>query len=235
MTFKAVLSLCRASNLPTVWMNVLTAALLTNVASPWDQIAALALALSCFYCAGMAMNDLCDLAHDRIHQPYRPIVAGRLTRRQAISIMTLLFLCGFVLLALAGSRLGFASGIGLCAVIWVYNRYHKQFPITVFVMAGARLMVYVVTALCLSEHVLPAVWLAALVQTAYVTTLTAIARAEHKAPTGRYSWPVVPWLIAIMPMIDAAVLMWLVSPMWSIAGVLALWATRFGQKYIRGD
>ena len=235
MTFKAVLSLCRASNLPTVWMNVLTAALLANTTTAWHQVALLALALSCFYCAGMAMNDLCDLGHDRIHQPYRPIVAGRMTRRQAIAIMTLLLFCGFVLLALAGSPLGFASGIGLVGIIWLYNRYHKRFPITVFVMAGARLMVYVVTALCLSERIAPAVWLAALIQTAYVAALTAIARAEHKIAKGRYSWPVVPWLIAVMPLIDAAVLMWLLSPMWSIAGVLAMLATRFGQKYIRGD
>lgn len=235
MSPNALLALCRASNLPTVWMNVLTAALLTDPLTGWTQIALLALALSWFYCGGMAMNDLCDLPFDRIHQPYRPIVAGRLTKLQAQTTMALLFLSGLALLATAPTRFGLASGVGLLGVIWVYNRYHKQQPAAVFVMGGARLMVYVVTALSLSDHIHPGVWIAALLQTSYVVLLTAVARAEHRTLTGRYAWPVVPWLIALMPIIDAALLAVLLSPWWLLAGILATALTRFGQKYVRGD
>lgn len=235
MTFKAALALYRASNLPTVWMNVLTAALLTSVPVAWSHIALLALALSCFYCGGMAMNDLCDLSFDRVHQTHRPIVAGRLTVREARYAMMLMFLCGFGLLAIAPSPWGPISGVGLLAIIWIYNRYHKDYPASVFVMAAARLMVYVVTALSLTDHVAPAVWLAALLQMLYVAVLTFVARLEHRSPKGRYSWPVVPWLIAAMPMIDGALLAVQLSPLWLIAALFAVAATRFGQKRVRGD
>ncbi|HMN43052.1 MAG TPA: UbiA family prenyltransferase [Povalibacter sp.] len=235
MSLKSLLALCRASNLPTVWMNVLAAALLSAADAPAWQIVTLAIALSCFYCGGMAMNDLCDLAFDRVHQPYRPIVAGRLSRTAAQTTMALLFLTGFALLATAPSPQGLGGGMGLLGVIWIYNAYHKQHPAAVFVMGAARLMVYIVTALSLTGSVNAAVWLAAALQTIYVVVLTVVARAEHRAPGGRYGWPVVPWLIAAMPLVDGIVLAHLVSPVWLVAGVIATALTRLGQRYVRGD
>lgn len=235
MNVKSLLALCRASNLPTVWMNVLAAALLSGADASAAQIITLALALSCFYCGGMAMNDLCDLAYDRLHQPYRPIVAGRLSRTAAQTTMGLLFLTGFALLASAPSMAGLAGGTGLLGVIWIYNAFHKRHRAAVFVMGAARLMVYVVTALSLTGTVSAAVWLAATVQTIYVIVLTVIARAEHLTPSGRYGWPVVPWLIALMPLVDGAVLAFLASPLWLLAGVLATALTRLGQRHVRGD
>lgn len=237
MSLKPVLALCRISNLPTIWMNVLTAALLTDPLASWPQVALLALALSCFYCGGMAMNDLCDLSFDRIHQPHRPIVAQRLTKGQAQATMTLLFGGGLALLATTALdiRFGLASGVGLLTVIWIYNAFHKQHPAAVFVMGAARMMVYVVTCLSLSNHIESNVWLAALIQTGYVIGLTGVARAEHRAPSGRYAWPVVPWLIALMPIVDGSVLAVLVSPWWLLAGIGASALTRFGQRYVRGD
>ena len=64
----AVLSLCRVSNLPTVWMNVLAAALLTGVALEFAEILLLAFASSAFYTFGMCLNDLFDRESDAIHQ-----------------------------------------------------------------------------------------------------------------------------------------------------------------------
>lgn len=235
MSIKPLLSLCRASNLPTVWMNVLTAALLSAPDTSPALIVALALALSCFYCGGMAMNDLCDLAFDRVHQPYRPIVAGRLSEKAAQATMVLLFVVGFALLATAPSHNGLLGGLALLAVIWIYNAFHKRFRAAVFVMGAARLLVYVVTALCLTGKVPEPVWLVAAVQTLYVVMLTVVARAEHMAPNGRYAWPVVPWLIALMPLVDGAILAFLVSPIWLLAGVIATVLTRLGQRHVRGD
>ncbi|MBB6093473.1 4-hydroxybenzoate polyprenyltransferase [Povalibacter uvarum] len=235
MNIKPLLALCRASNLPTVWMNVLAAALLSDPGATVSQIVTLALALSCFYCGGMAMNDLCDLTFDRVHQPYRPIVAGRLSRAAAQAAMGLLFLTGYALLATAPSSSGLVGGLGLLGVIWIYNAFHKQHRAAVFVMGVARLMVYVVTALSLTGDINAAVWLAATVQTIYVVVLTVVARAEHLTPSGRYGWPIIPWMIALMPLVDGAVLAFLLSPIWLFAGVIATALTRLGQRYVRGD
>jgi 4-hydroxybenzoate polyprenyltransferase len=237
MSIKPVLALCRVSNLPTVWMNVLTAAVLTDPFVGWHQVAVLALALSCFYCGGMAMNDLCDLPFDRIHQPHRPIVAQRLTKARAQATMLLLFVSGLALLTLVSThtQLSLGSGAGLLAVIWIYNAYHKEHPAAAFVMGVTRMMVYVVTGLALSGQIESTVWIAAVVQTGYVIALTGVARAEHRVPGGRYTWPVIPWLIALIPIIDGIVLAVLASPWWLLFGIAASALTRFGQRYVRGD
>src|SRR5690606_19209058 len=103
MKIKPLLALCRISNLPTVWMNVLAAMVLINHANPnsvqWCWLPLLALALSAFYCGGMVLNDLCDYQWDKQHQPYRPLVAGSVSLKTASAIAILLFLLGFAIIA----------------------------------------------------------------------------------------------------------------------------------------
>ena len=50
---RGIATLCRASNLPTVWTNVLAAALLSGADAGPGTIGLLALSLSAFYCGGM--------------------------------------------------------------------------------------------------------------------------------------------------------------------------------------
>jgi len=236
---KPVLALCRVSNLPTVWMNVLAAALLCGAPLQALQVALLALAMSCMYCGGMALNDLYDLAHDRVHQPYRPIPAGRIGAARAWVVAGLLLMTGLALLPAAPHAAGVPAGLLLLAVIWLYDRFHKAHAASVLLMAGARLLVYVVTALALRGAVPAPVWLAAALQAAWVLALSVVARADAGADTveknGRWRWPPVPYLIAAMPLVDGAVLLALVAPGWLAAGVAGYALTRFGQRHVRGD
>lgn len=238
-SIKPVLALCRVSNLPTVWMNVLAAALLAEVpltgapASAW--IVMLMFALSCLYCGGMALNDLCDLEYDTVHQPFRPIPAGRIKARQAWSVTALLFGAGMAILLLAPYRAGAQAGLLLLAVIYAYNRFHKAYSGSVLLMALARLLVYVVVALALTGKVETLVWLAAIAQAAYVLALTVVARAEAHLPAGRYGWPLIPWMIAAMAVLDGLMVAAAVDARWLAAGILCCAATRIGQRYVRGD
>lgn len=238
-TIKPVLALCRVSNLPTVWMNVLAAALLCGAPLQAPHVILLALSMSCMYCGGMALNDLYDLAHDRLHQPYRPIPAGRIGAARACVVTGLLLATGLALLPGAPHAAGMPAGLLLLAVIWLYDRFHKAHAASVLLMAGARLLVYVVTALALSGAVAAPVWLAAAVQAAWVLALSAVARAEGQPDVRsrgpRLRWPPVPWLIAAMPLVDGALLALLASPGWLAAGVAASALTRFGQHHVRGD
>ncbi len=235
-TFKSLLALCRVSNLPTVWMNVLCAALLSTTEATVLQIGLLAVALSCFYCGGMAMNDVCDLEHDRVHQPYRPIAAGRLSYPQALVVMMTLFVVGFGVLLVAGHASAMLAGLLLLGVIFLYNRYHKRHASLVLAMAASRGLVYVVVALTLTGCVSSWVWLAASLQAFYVLLLTVVARQEIHAPQGRYSWPVIPWMLAAMPIIDGAVLTFLIgNPVWLAVAVAATLLTRWAQRHVRGD
>ncbi|RDU98008.1 UbiA family prenyltransferase [Trinickia dinghuensis] len=233
-TLAPVLALCRASNLPTVWSNVAAAAVLSGALG--GSTVLLALALSCFYCGGMALNDLFDLDHDSVHQRYRPIPAGRITPARARAVMLALFALAFVCLSVAPHREGLAAGALLLAVIALYDRFHKGHPSMVLAMAAARVLVYAVTAFALAGTVAATVWLAGAVQGAYVLVLTFVARRESSAPGGRYAWPVIPWMLAAIPLCDGLVLTVLASnPAWLLAGLAGAALTRAGQRYVRGD
>jgi 4-hydroxybenzoate polyprenyltransferase len=218
-------------------MNVVTAAVLSNVHGDSAGILVLALAfsLSCFYCGGMALNDLCDIEHDTVHQRYRPIPAGRISVRQARHVTLALFGCALASLLPAPHPAGFVAGVVLLAVIWFYDRFHKRQPTSVLAMAGARGLVYVVTGYALAGELSDGLWLAAGLQSAYVLLLTIVARREAGCAGGRYPWPVIPWMLRAMPLLDGVVLAFLVDPTWVFAGMACTALTYLGQRHVRGD
>jgi 4-hydroxybenzoate polyprenyltransferase len=238
ISLKSILALCRVSNLPTVWMNVLTAAVLTAHASSQpiapSLVIMLAVALSAFYCGGMSLNDLCDRHWDKEHQPFRPIPAGRVSVALAWVVTLVLFATGVVLLLLAPNIRGLGAGILLLAVIVAYDRYHKRHPAAVFLMATSRLLVFIVTAEAIAGRPADAVWLAGGLQFGYTLMVTLVARYENSRGK-RFSFPVIPRMIAGMAVLDGIVLSLLVSPIWLIAGLTAAVLTHVGQRYVRGD
>ena len=237
---RSLFSLSRVSNLPTVWSNVICAALLVYAGLPFNAIVAISIlvllfSLSCFYCGGMVLNDICDEAYDRENQSFRPIPSGLISREHAIYFGGLLFFAAFIALALAPNSLGILAGVSLLGMICLYNLFHKQYSQSVFFMAGARGLVYIVTALALVGDIPMLVTLIALLQGLYVLLLTVVARCEKYLPQGSYSWPVIPWLLAAIPMIDGIFLAVFIHPLWLLFGLTLMLTTRFLHKFIRGD
>lgn len=239
MRVKSVLALCRVSNLPTVWMNVITASVLVASAHQqpvsWLVVAILALSMSAFYCAGMSLNDVCDYSWDKQHQPYRPIVEGKVSLVQAKAVTLVLFAVGFALLALAPSLAGLLYSLILFAVIYAYNIFHKQHSSSVFLMAAARALVFVVTAQTIIGELTFWVIIAAALQFIYTLSLTLVGR--HESKRGRpYAGPVIPRMIAGMAILDGLVLaVLLAAPGWLAVGLVLAFLTRLGQRYVRGD
>lgn len=238
MRFKSILALCRVSNLPTIWMNVITASVLTSSIqdqpAQWGLVAIIALALSAFYCGGMSLNDVCDYTWDKEHQPYRPIVQAKVSLAHAKLVTGILFAIGFGLLTLAPSIQGVVYSLILFVVICAYNWFHKKHAASVLFMASARALVFIVTAQALMGESGPWIYLAASLQFIYTLALTLVGR--HESKRGRpYSGPVIPRMIAGMAILDGIVLAILVAPIWLALGVLLAMATRFGQRYVRGD
>lgn len=233
-TLKAYLDLCRVSNLPTVWTNVLAAGLLAIGGFQASGFLLLAVALSAFYLAGMALNDLWDLEHDRRHRPGRPLPSGRVSVAVAWRLVLGLFALGLALLALAPDPRGLAGGMALILAIVAYDRHHKGNPYSVLLMAACRGLVYLTVALALTGQVAAPVWLGAGVQFAWVIVISLTARRENRLPRG-FGFPVVPALIAGIALVDGLLLAVLVSPPWLLAGVLGAWLTWLGQRYVRGD
>lgn len=236
-SLKTLLALCRVSNLPTVWMNVVAAALLAGQAAidPIDPgtVVSLALSMSAFYCGGMSLNDLCDRHWDAVHQRFRPIPSGRISVAHACGVTLMLFLCGFALLMAAphaATALGAAAV--LLGVVVLYDHFHKAHRASVLLMAAARLMVFVVTAMALDGKVAATVWLAGWLQFGYTLLVTVVARYENRF--GR-SLLLIPRLIAGMSVLDGCVLALLVEPKWLAAGLAVAFLVRAGHRFVRGD
>jgi len=229
-----ILAICRVSNLPTVWMNVLTATVLCGAPLRPGASLLLMASLSAFYCGGMALNDVFDRDWDATHQPFRPIPAGRISLTAARGLTAGLFAAGLLGLGLSPRPDAALPGLALLALILVYDRWHKQFAGAVLVMASTRAMVFVVTAWALGGALWPLVSIAAGSQLLYTVLVTAVARHEHTRGEP-YGFPLIPRMIAGMSILDGVLLAIFAHPGWLLAGVAAAVATHVGQRWVRGD
>ena len=229
----AILALCRVSNLPTVWMNVVAAAVLAGSAEA-GAVVLLAASMSAFYCGGMALNDLSDREWDAREQPYRPIPSGRVTVNQARLTTGVLFAGGFALLLLAPFPTALLPALVLLGLIVTYDRFHKQHPASVLLMAGCRLMVFTVTSWALAGTLVA--WALAGGSVCFAYTLLISVAARHENTRGRpYPWPVVPRMIAAMSVVDGAFVGLVVGPLWILPGLAAALLTHLAQRWVRGD
>jgi len=233
---RTYLTLFRVSNLPTVWSNVLAAVLLSGGPFSWGALLTLVLSLSLLYSGGMALNDLCDAAVDRVQRPDRPIPSGRIGMREVQTLTALLFACALALLGTLpfGAR---AAGAGalLIGVIVLYDLHHKGNPWSVLLMAGCRLLVYLVAGFGVAGQLAGAVLILGLIQFGYITLVSLVARSENRRPGG-FSFPLIPLLLAAICLVDGGFLSAaLGSPVWMAVGVGGMLLTMGGQRYVRGD
>lgn len=231
---KAVLDLCRVSNLPTVWSNALAAQLFSVSDFRPDLFAVPCISLSFFYCAGMCLNDFCDVPFDRVRKPSRPIPSGRLSARAAFATAVVFFAAALLLLMLFATPLAVAAGCGLTGLIVAYDLFHKRSGLTVLLMAGCRAMIFLVVSAAVSNEFLPQTLAAGAVHFAYTVGISAVARYEFVR--GRdFRIRVVPLLIAGMSIIDGLLLAVWVSPAWGMVAAAGFPLTLISQWYVRGD
>jgi hypothetical protein len=186
--WRAWLELARVSNTPTVVSNAVAGAVVASAAAPAGTIAVVAVAMAAFYTAGMILNDVMDLELDRRERPERPLPSGRISRRAAIAAAAGLLAVGEALLVLEG--LGPAlAGLGLIALIVLYDAWHKGNALSPLLMAACRAAVYVVAGLAAADALGAELWGAAALLLVYVVGLTQVAKAEGSSVAAR--WPVI--------------------------------------------
>ncbi|MBI5443221.1 MAG: UbiA family prenyltransferase [Deltaproteobacteria bacterium] len=230
---KSYLSLARVSNLPTVWTNVLAAVVLARPAGAAAfPFLLLALAHSAFYAAGMSLNDLWDREADRLSKPFRPLPSGAVSPREAGALVIGLFTLGLALLALLPHRAALGPGLLLVAAIVAYDRLHAVHAWSVLLMAGCRLLVFLVCSAGISGTVELAPALGGLAQFAYVLTLSAVARYEKRRD---FAFPVIPALIAGISLLDGLLMALAANPLWFVAGLAGACLTWSANRWIRGD
>ena len=231
---KAYLQLCRVSNLPTVWTNVLAGCLLSGGRVTVGLYLLLALSLSSFYLAGMVLNDLCDGEHDRQFRPTRPIPSCRVSERAAFILTIVLFAAGFGSLAFAPRLTGAIAAVALSVAILLYDRHHKQNPFSVLLMGSCRFLVCAVAAYAVIGRLTPPVVVAGGIQFLYIVGLSLFARYENSRQEP-FSFPAMPFLLAGISLVDGIVLASQLAPVWFLAGAGGFVLTLAGQCYVRGD
>lgn len=180
----------RASNLPTVWTNVLMGTLLalpqgTHTPQWWPLLLLIA-GGSCAYLAGMAHNDLCDEPFDRSHKTPRPLVTGALTRR-SMQIMMCGLLVGFIATVTAAAMLQDrfdlvtkALLIGLFLSIVAYNVLHRLHGgVAGVLMAACRALLVLLAAQIAGGLDAPQVWIGATAVACWTAGITLLARGER--------------------------------------------------------
>jgi hypothetical protein len=147
--------------------------------------AALPLASTCLYWAGMALNDWADRRTDAVERPERPIPSGRVPARTALAVATGLTATGVAVAAAAGGRGSAATAAVLAAAVWAYDLSPKEGPLSVATMASTRGLDVLLGA---SAGGLPGLRAAAVPATlvaVHTAGVTALSRGEvHGGSTG---------------------------------------------------
>lgn len=231
---KTLLAICRVSNLPTVWMNVIAAAVLAHGDPPVAAVLLLIVGFSAFYSGGMVLNDYFDREYDARDQPFRPIPSGRIRKEQARRLAVGLLCVGMGALSVTPVPTALIPGFGLAVAIYVYDRWHKEFAASVLLMAATRTLVFVTTSWALVDAIPGTVWVAGAASFLWTLLVTIVARYENQRGE-RYAFPVIPWMIAGMAALDGLILAFFIRPGWLVVGLALMGLTRFGQRWVRGD
>ncbi|MCH9022281.1 MAG: UbiA family prenyltransferase [Planctomycetes bacterium] len=194
--------LSRLSNLPTCITNVLVGVAIGSAGGtiPWRQFTIIALAVSLFYIAGMALNDLVDAEQDRLDRPDRPIPSGKITKRAARNFVLFTFSLGVTLLVIRFPGTTVLTAL-LVASIVLYDLTHKKWAGSVVLMGACRGLVYLVGAHAVAgDNMNSIMWRNAFVLagviTFYIMCITIVARGENKDHIdGRR------WLSVLMPVV----------------------------------
>jgi 4-hydroxybenzoate polyprenyltransferase len=201
--WRSYLLLSRVSNLPTVWSNVLAGIVASQAGVSWPDVIRLSIAVSLLYTAGMFLNDVADRDSDAVHRRDRPIPAGDVTLRSALTVGLALLVAGEIVIAAQPRFLTpLLWSLGLVAAIVYYDYRHKRDPLGPLFMGICRGLVYCVAAAAVANRVAPSVLAAAAALTAYVVGLTWIAK--RLGPSAGFAVPI---LLAGISLVDAAVIL----------------------------
>lgn len=228
------LRLGRVSNLPTVWSNVLAAAIVSGAVLAPGAVLAAILACSAMYIGGMYLNDAMDAEIDTRERAERPIPCGLISRRQVLQYSIVWFVAGLIGFYLArafsaqastsnyipsrldpianthsqwAAHLGWiVAPLALLACIIAYNRFHKNNPFGPALMASCRALVYLSVGYVLTSQPAGILWLGAGMAFLWIMALTALAKREFQALAGNASTlPDWPLALLVAPVIVSLV------------------------------
>ncbi len=165
----------------------------------------LSLASGCLYAAGAALNDLVDLAHDRRHNPKRPLPAGRVQPIHAAILIGVLFVAGLLLAQLV-SMGATINALAIILLIVAYDGYSKRLakigPINMALVRAFNVLlgmqILPTTAITFPQYLVPPA-----IMFVYIAILTFISLSEEVSPRIKST---VKYLVIGIVFVDAAML-----------------------------
>lgn len=195
MNFTLAMRLGRVSNLPTVWSNCIAGIALAGSLIGDFRTLFVVVALSLFYIGGMFLNDAYDAKIDAAERPERPIPSGQISQAAVFkwgfammgASVALLLLIG-VLPADGTGIWPAVSGLVLAGLIVLYNRHHKNNPISPLIMGLCRVLVYLTAGICFVAALPAPLLIGALLLVCYLIGLTYVAKQENFGSVEKL-WP----------------------------------------------
>jgi 4-hydroxybenzoate polyprenyltransferase len=149
------------------------------------RTAALPVASTCLYWAGMALNDWADRRVDALERPERPIPSGRVPAGTALAVAGTLTAAGVAAAAVGGGRRSAATAVVLAAAVWAYDLSPKQGALSVATMASTRGLDVLLGASAGGLSGLRAAAVPATMVAVHTAGVTALSRGEvHGGSTG---------------------------------------------------
>ncbi len=220
----------RASNLPTVWSNVLAAWILGGgTIGPRLWLAMLGATLA--YIGGMYLNDAFDAEFDREFRRERPIPSGAVSEQLVWRAGGAMLAVGTLILA-TGGWLSAAFSVGLAVSVVLYDWIHKRVTFSPVLMAACRFFLFLAVAAGGPDGIGGTVLWTAIALSGWIVGLSYVARRESRRGPVAW-WPLValalPWVLAAL-VNDGP---WLPRSLaWSV--VLGLW-TAWCLRHTFGD
>ena len=191
---KTVLQLGRVSNVPTVWTNTVAGVVLASGTINFDwRLLILLLAMTLAYIGGMFLNDAFDKDIDAKERPERPIPSGKVTALSVFyagfgMLASSVLLIAWCALASGGGWSAIAAALALAAAIVLYNAWHKDNPLSPFVMGLCRMLVYITAGWTYTSEPSAGLYVGALVLLCYLIGLTYTAKQENIGEV-KNMWP----------------------------------------------
>jgi 4-hydroxybenzoate polyprenyltransferase len=182
MAIKPYLQLVRLPNVFTAAADSLAGWLLVGgtYAEPnrWLPLTAASMAI---YAAGIVWNDVFDYETDLRERPSRPLPSGRVSRRFAVALGTVLIAAGPLMAALSGAAVSLGVAVALAACVLAYDLGGKRSflgPELMGACRGLNILLGMSQAPALGG---PAGWLVAGSMAVFVAGITWISRSETES------------------------------------------------------
>lgn len=182
LAITGLIRLARPANLPTAMADVLAGLAIAGwfgtSALPyaqWTPVLFLVVASAALYAGGVVLNDVFDIAIDRLERPERPIPSGMVSKKTAAVFGLMLLITGILLAYLVKPLSGLVAAL-LAGSILLYDGYTKKFsllgPLNMGVCRGLNLFLGLSVLGSLSA------WWYALIPLVYIFAITLISRGE---------------------------------------------------------